>query len=89
MDIHPYGRKNRTNKMSQVMIFINAYSNLNLFWASLCPSSGEQERDCLGLHVVFACLPVLQANTTCIHKQSRSCSPDDGHNDARNKLRFE
>jgi hypothetical protein len=35
---------NRTNKMSQVMIFTNAYLNLKMFRASLCPSSGEQSR---------------------------------------------
>jgi hypothetical protein len=33
----------------------------------------------LHLTILF---PVLQANTTCSLKQS--CSPDDGHNDARN-----
>ena len=72
---------------------------LNMFRACLCPSSGDQDR--LLLHMVFCVLagaiedsmahilrfpfPVTVQNTICNNK--RSCSPDDGHNDARNMLR--
>jgi hypothetical protein len=69
-----------------------------MFRASLCPSSGEQQQDCLKSHVVMpgcaGCGRVEPGRrqcaqpdiTTCGFKQS-CCSPDDGHNDARNMLR--
>jgi hypothetical protein len=64
-------------------MFINAYSKLNMFWAYWCPKHVE----------IWIRFPAphdqnqqYQANTTCSPKQSRSSSPDDGHNDARNIL---
>jgi hypothetical protein len=61
-----------------------------MFRTSLCPSSGEQEQDWLKLHVKMpGC-----ADCDCVEPwcgqcpQSCSCSPDDGHNDARNMLRL-
>ena len=63
---------------------------LNMFRASLCPSSGEQK------HCVSH--PTTQRPTTStnhIQQNQRStpyavthglCSPEDGHNDARNML---
>ena len=89
-----------------------------MFRASLCPSSGEQDR--VLLHMVFCTgcagcglwswvhfvkvsvrlthsAPSLRTSSTqpqpaqpvqnTICSNTRSCSPDDGHNDARNMLR--
>jgi len=80
-----------------------------MFRASLCPSSGEQERvllrmvfctGCAGCGCVelgALCVHSLQPSTTqsqpaqpvqnTICSNTRSCSPEDGHNDARNMLR--
>jgi len=68
-----------------------------MFRAPLCPSSGEQDRvllhmvfytDCAGCGCVELgrklCAQPVQ-NTIC--SKTRSCSPDNGHNDARNMLR--
>jgi len=94
-----------------------------MFRASLCPSSGEQDRvllhmvfctgcagcDCVeqdrklcalcagyrstashSAHILRPCStqphPVQPVQNT-IGSNTRSCSPDDGHNDARNILR--
>jgi len=58
-----------------------------MFQATLCPLSGEQDR--VLPHMVFSsgC-----AGCGCVElgrklETQRSCSPDDGHNDARNMLR--
>ena len=59
-----------------------------MFRASLCPSSGDQDR--VLLHMVF-CAGVLAmvvwSLRLTIRSNTWSCSPDDGHNDARNMLR--
>jgi hypothetical protein len=55
-----------------------------MFRASLCPSSGEQEQDWLKLHVKMSGC----AGCGCVERWCRGCSPDDGHNDARNMLRL-
>jgi len=63
---------------------------LNMFRASLCPSSGEQDRVLLYMVSCTGCVgcqpqpaqPVQ--NTIC---SSKSPCSDDGHNDARNMLR--
>ena len=76
-----------------------------MFWASLCPSSGEQDR--VLLHMVFCTGCVELGRKMCAHSlrlistqpqpaqpvqnticsNARSCSPEDGHNDAQNTLR--
>jgi hypothetical protein len=66
-----------------------------MFQASLCPSSEEEQQDCLKLCVVMSgcagCGHVEHVGsvhfvkvviTTRGFKQSYCCSPDDGHNDA-------
>jgi len=67
-----------------------------MFRVSLCPSSGQQDRELL--HMVFCtgcagcgCVELgrklcalCEGYTTC--GSTRSCSPDDWHNDARNIL---
>jgi hypothetical protein len=59
---------------------------LNMFPASLCPSSGDQDR--VLLHMVFSTQPQpAQTVQNAIRSNTRSCSPDDGQNDARNILR--
>ena len=77
---------------------------LNMFRASLCPSSGEQ-RPCVTAYGVLLLVVVVvgscvQRPTTFnnhIQQNQRStpygethglCSPEDGHNDARNMLRL-
>ena len=56
-----------------------------MFLASLCPSSGEQDRVLPHMVVCIGC-----AGCGCVElgrKLCALCSPDDGHNDARNMLR--
>jgi hypothetical protein len=61
-----------------------------MFRASLCPSSGEQEKDWLKLHVKMpgcaGCGCVEPWCTQCALSESKSF--DDGHDDARNMLRL-
>jgi len=86
--------KRETNRMKLILcLLLNFY--LNMFRASLCLSSTEQDR--ILPHMVFCtgcagcgCVelgrePCAVQNTIC--SSIRSCSPDDGHNDARNMLR--
>jgi len=73
---------------------------LNMFRASLCSSSGEQDVCCcmwcaalVLLDVVGSgcgALPTTSNRTSAAHhmQQHTSCSPEDGHNDARNMLRI-
>jgi len=49
-----------------------------MFWASLCPSSGDR----LYKTTSGVSLDVLAADCVVLY----SLSPDDGHNDARNML---
>ena len=82
-----------TNKIQLIRCLLSNFY-LNMFRSSLCPSSGDQ--DGLLLHMVF-CSVTRRGKT--IRRESRSvygshvlrfppsCSPDDGHNDARNMLR--
>jgi len=86
---------------------------LNMFRVSLCTSSGEQDR--VLPHMVFctgcAGCGCVELGRSCVHiacdaaphnhsqpqpaqpvqntvcSSTRSCSPNDGHNDARNMLR--
>ena len=97
---------------------------LNMFRASLCPSSGDQDRVLLHMVSALVVLAVVVCSwvVSCVHcvkvtsrtvtftqctqfttqlhtttasttsadticSSTRSCSPDDGHNDARNMLR--
>jgi len=72
---------------------------LNMFRASLCPSSGEQDVCCcmwcaalVLLDVVGSApqpLPTTSSRTSAAHhmQQHTSWSPEDEHNDARNMLR--
>ena len=106
--------REKTNKMQQSDVYYQHC--LNMFRASLCPSSGEQ-RPCVtacgmlrwfcwmwlvavvGRCVVGCSHPTRQRPTTAtnhIQQNQRSiphavthglCSPEDGHNDARNMLR--
>jgi hypothetical protein len=55
---------------------ILTYTHKTLLWSQLKTATTQH------LTILF---PVLQANTTRVRKQS--CSPDDGHSDARNMLR--
>jgi len=75
-------------------------SCLNMFRASLCQSSGEQ-RPCVtacGVLRWFCWMWLVAVGTNHIQQNQRSkphavthglCSPEDGHNDARNMLRQE
>jgi len=111
---HIVKRERKPNKMQQSDVYYQHC--LNMFRASLCPSSGEQ-RPCVTacgmlrwfcwmwlVAVVGRCLvgwehPTTQRPTTAtnhIQQNQRSiphavthglCSPEDGHNDARNMLR--
>jgi hypothetical protein len=71
-----------------------------MFWALLCPSSGGQ--DCLiqdvvmqssnsfnTVHIAYVPAPHdhSQHNQASPRGIKQSCSPDDGHNNARNMLR--
>jgi len=67
-----------------------------MFRASLCPSSGEKDRvlphmvfctGCAGCGWLWLCGAGWQAVCTQL-VTARSCSPDDGHNYARNMLRL-
>jgi len=87
----------------QLILCLLSNLYLNTFRASLCPSSGEQDR--VLLHMVFCngcascdCVELCAHSSTqsqlaqplqnTICSNTRSCSPDDGHNDARNVLRY-
>jgi len=72
---------------------------LNMFRASLCPSSGEQ-RPCVTAYGILCCNKRGKVDVRLISTFSRLfqcitpytvthglCSPEDGHNDARNMLR--
>jgi len=67
-----------------------------MFRAPLCPSSGEQ--DCVLPRMVFCtgCVGLRPSSTrpqpaqpvqNTIRGNTQSCSPEDGHDDARNMLR--
>jgi len=63
---------------------------LNMFRASLCPSSGEQ-RQCVTAYGVlrwFCWMWLVAVVGRCVVgcETQCSCSPEDGHNDARNML---
>ena len=72
-----------------------------MFRASLCPSSGEQAMltTACGVCLVVLAAVVQSWDTSCVHCVKVGipklvyqpvvyivCSPDDGHNDARNML---
>jgi len=87
--------REKTNKMQQSDVYYQHC--LNMFRASLCPSSGEQ-RPCVTA-CEYCSHPTTQRPTTAtnhIQQYQRStphavthglCSPEDGHNDDRNMLR--
>jgi len=62
---------------------------LNMFRAPLCPSSGEQDRVLCAhsLRPSSTQLQPAQPVQNTIRGSTRSCSPDDGHDEARNTLR--
>jgi len=62
--------REKTNKMQQLDVYYQHF--LNMFQASLCPSSGDQD--------VCYCM-------WCAALVLLDWSPEDGHNDARNVLR--
>jgi len=55
-----------------------------MFRAPLCPSSGVQ--DCTLLRMVFSTLSAEVLKTICSSVQT--CTPEDGHNGARNVLSY-
>ena len=83
--------REKTNKMQQSDVYYQHC--LNMFRASLCLSSGEQDVCyCMWCAALF----LLESNSNHIQQNQRStphavthglCSPEDGHNDARNMLR--
>ena len=61
---------------------------LNMFRSSLCPSSGEQ-RPCVtafGVLRWFCWMWLVAVVGRCVVVTHGLCSPEDGHNDARNML---
>ena len=74
------GEERETNKM-QIILYLLSNFYPNMFLASLCPSSGEQ--DSVLPHMVFC---TGCADCGCV-ELCALCSPDDGHNDARNMFR--
>ena len=76
--------------MQQLDVYFQQF--LNMFRASLCPSSGEQ-RTCVtacGVLRWFCWMWLVAVVGRCFvgceHCEGY-CSPEDGHNDARNMLR--
>jgi len=65
--------REKTNKMQQLDVYYQHF--LNMFRASLCPSSGDQD---------VCCCTWCAAHHV---QQHTSWSPEDEHNDARNMLR--
>ena len=58
-----------------------------MFWASLCPSSGEQ-RPCYCIwSTALVLLDVVGSGCGALPTRHGLCSPEDGHNDAQNMLR--
>ena len=88
-------RERKPTRCNNQMFIINFC--LNMFRASSCPSSGEQ-RPCVTA-CEYCSHPTMQRPTTAtdhIQQKQRStphavthclCSPEDGHDDARNMLR--
>jgi len=60
-----------------------------MFRASLCPSSGEQDVCYCTWCAALVLLDVAGSGCGVLRCRVRalSCSPEDGHNDARNMLR--
>ena len=92
-------RERKPTRCTNQMFIINFC--LNMFRASLCPSSGEQ-RPCVTAYGVLRCfcwmwlVAVLGRCVVGCEQKQRStpytvthglCSTEDGHNDARNMLR--
>ena len=95
--LHKVWRERKPTRCNNQMFIINFC--LNMFLASLCPSSGEQ-RPCVTAYgvlrwfcwmwlvaVVGACVVGCEQRSTPYAVTHGLCSPVDGHNDARNMLR--
>ena len=81
--------------MQQLDVYYQHF--LNMFRASLCPSSGEQDLCYCTWCAVLILLDVVGSGCGALRCGVRAlsrllfehtfCSPEDGHNDARNMLR--
>jgi len=74
-------KREKTNKMQQSDVYYQHC--LNMFRASLCPSSGEQDVCYCTWCAALVLLDVVVGRCVvgCEHCEGL-CSPEDGHNDA-------
>jgi len=77
--------REKTNKMQQLDIYYQHF--LNMFRASLCPSSGEKDVCYCTWCTALVLLDVVGSGCGALRCRVRALSPEDGHNDARNMLR--
>jgi len=84
---HVYlGEEKETNKTQLIWsLLLNFY--LNMFWTSLCPSSGEPSHSAHSSRPNSTQPQPAQPVQNTIRSYTQSCSPEDGHNDAWNMLR--
>jgi len=77
----------RENQQDATIICFNINFYLNMFRASLCPSSGEQRHPTTQRPITATNHIQRNLRSTPYAVTHGLCSPEDGHNDARNMFR--